>query len=480
MSYPYLLCLKPSVVYEEQEDSSLFSGLSGNALRLINPSPGIKRLVSLLLTGDITADALCEAATLQEPGIDLARIYYILTSLQKKTLLNFKLVIDNEIWVTLEPTSPAFFLIRTSDEATHRLSRFACLRRQDKHMMVESALGHGRVVLHNSHAVSVVSYLAMSHSATELANLINIDVNFVRALLGMLCSAGLVFTSALDGKLPEDNDPVLQSWEFHDIQFHSRSRMGRHTEPCGATSRFSGTLAHPPVVKPPMSKRRVALYQPDMAALAIRDKPFSFISEARRSIRQPGEDPLSAQELGEFLYRSARVKRIVASTPTHEGAYEYSSRVCASGGSMHDLELYLTIWRCEGIEPGFYHYNPLDHVLEHLSGIGPEQRALLADSCGAAAQQATDVLITLTSRFQRTQWKYQSIAYALILKNVGVLYHQMYLVATAMELAPCALGSGNSDRFAKAAGLDYFAETSVGEFLLSRQDKLVGAVKLPA
>jgi SagB-type dehydrogenase family enzyme len=75
-------------------------------------------------------------------------------------------------------------------------------------------------------------------------------------------------------------------------------------------------------------------------------------------------------------------------------------------------------------------------------------------------------LIILTARFQRLMWKYQSLAYALILKHVGVLYQTMYLVATAMGLAPCAVGGGNSDLFAQATGLDYYTETSVGEFLL--------------
>jgi hypothetical protein len=42
----------------------------------------------------------------------------------------------------------------------------------------------------------------------------------------------------------------------------------------------------------------------------------------------------------------------------------------------------------------------------------------------------------------------------------------MYLAATAMGLAPCALGAGDSDLFARATGIDYYAETSVGEFLL--------------
>jgi hypothetical protein len=40
------------------------------------------------------------------------------------------------------------------------------------------------------------------------------------------------------------------------------------------------------------------------------------------------------------------------------------------------------------------------------------------------------------------------------------------LVATAMGLAPCALGGGDADRFAAAVGSDYFAESSAGEFIL--------------
>jgi oxazoline/thiazoline dehydrogenase len=60
------------------------------------------------------------------------------------------------------------------------------------------------------------------------------------------------------------------------------------------------------------------------------------------------------------------------------------------------------------------------------------------------------------------------MAYAGILKNVGALYQTMYLVATAMGLSACALGGGDSDLFARAAGTRYTAETSVGEFSLNR------------
>lgn len=77
-----------------------------------------------------------------------------------------------------------------------------------------------------------------------------------------------------------------------------------------------------------------------------------------------------------------------------------------------------------------------------------------------------EILFMIAARFGRVSWKYASIAYATILKNVGALYQTMYLVATAMRLAPCALGAGNSDRFSQLLGEDYYRETAVGEFML--------------
>jgi SagB-type dehydrogenase family enzyme len=58
------------------------------------------------------------------------------------------------------------------------------------------------------------------------------------------------------------------------------------------------------------------------------------------------------------------------------------------------------------------------------------------------------------------------MAYAVILKNLGVLIQTMYLVATASDLAPCAVGGGDSDLFCKVTGTNYLEETSVGEFML--------------
>ena len=82
------------------------------------------------------------------------------------------------------------------------------------------------------------------------------------------------------------------------------------------------------------------------------------------------------------------------------------------------------------------------------------------------------VVLGITARFQRVSWKYERIAYALILKHVGVLYQTLYLVAAAMGLAPCAVGGGQAELLSRAIGSDYLAESPVGEFLLgSRPDR---------
>src|SRR4029453_15698275 len=132
-----------------------------------------------------------------------------------------------------------------------------------------------------------------------------------------------------------------------------------------------------------------------------------------------------------------------------------------------DLESYVIANVCSGLAPGIYHYDPLDHELCKIGQVNSQVEALLQYARVAAPGSGElQVLIVLASRFQRLSWKYSSMAYATTLKNVGVLYQTMYLVATDMGLAPCALGGGNSDLFAEAGRRDYFTGSPGSEFLL--------------
>jgi SagB-type dehydrogenase family enzyme len=460
------------VEVREDKQDILVIGPSSAALRLKRPGGAFRTLLDNLARGGMDRNTICDkamGAAADDDGVGLARLYFALGEIERKGFLRYSVTQRGRAVATLEPVAPAFRLEDISADGKFLLSRFACLRRVGDNIMVESPLGHARVVIHDGRGAALLALLAMPHTAVELATAMHqFDESTVAAFLALLANAKAVSACAENGRLAEDDNVALRQWEFHDLLFHSRSRLGRQNDPYGGTFRFLDVLPPLPAVRPPGPARRIALFKPDMQALESGDVPFSRVTEARRSVRARGEQPLSAAQLGEFLYRAARVKELLPASREHGSPYEASMRPCASGGAMHELEMYLTLSRCAGIEPGLYRYDPLAHALEHLTDLGPPQKRLLSDACRSSGLDAPpDALITLAARFQRVAWKYQSMAYAVILKNAGALYQQMYLVATAMNLAPCGLGGGDSDLFAEAAGLDYYAETSVGEFMLS-------------
>lgn len=471
MQHSYTLQLMPNVEVREDKQGMLVIGPSG-ALRMKRPGSAFRTLLGRLARGGLDRDKICDEALgagADDRSVDLARLYFALGEFERKGFIRYTVAQRSHALATLEPVAPAVRLEDIPLDRQFLLSRFACLRRVGNNTIVESPLGQARVVIYDGRSAALLALLALPHTAAELAAIMHdFDETIVVAFIGLLSSAKAVFACAENGCIAEDDSGPLRQWEFHDLLFHSRSRLGRHNYPYGGTYRFLDMLPPLPAVRLPGRGRRIALYKPDMRALEAGDVSFSHVAEARHSLRARGEQPLSAAQLGEFLYRAARVKGVSPAGREHGSLYETATGPCASGGAMHELGLYLTVARCAGIEAGLYRYDPLVHELEHVAGLGPLQRRLLSHSClSSGSDTPPDVLIIVAARFQRVAWKYQSLAYALILKNTGAMYQQMYLVATAMNLAACGLGGGDSDLFAEAAGLDYYAETSVGEFMLS-------------
>jgi SagB-type dehydrogenase family enzyme len=143
-----------------------------------------------------------------------------------------------------------------------------------------------------------------------------------------------------------------------------------------------------------------------------------------------------------------------------------------SGGSIHDLDLYPVIVACRGIRPGLYRYDPVSHRLHYISSINNADGLALIDGASATCAGAdVEILLLLVARFRPVLRKYEGMAYALILKNVGVLYQTMYLTATAtaMAIGACALGGGDVGSFTRLARTDLREKNVVGEFLIGRR-----------
>ena len=174
------------------------------------------------------------------------------------------------------------------------------------------------------------------------------------------------------------------------------------------------------------------------------------------------ERPITSGQLGELLGRVGIVRDVV-----HDGHQELSFRQVPSGGAAHELEIYPLVHSCDGLDAGLYHYDAGRHGLELIRSADPHTRLLLEYSQRTSIMESPpQVTLLIAARFGRAMWKYESMAYALILKHVGVMYEALYLTTSAMGLAGCGLGGGNAQAFAAASGLPALVEGSVGEFVV--------------
>lgn len=358
--------------------------------------------------------------------------------------------------------------ITVAPEEQFQISRFAYIRHETD-LVLSSPLGHAHLILTSADALVVYHRLCKGASAAELIEVLagRVSEAEVLELLRMMIACQIVDRPAA---LPPENahSRALQMWEFHDLLMQAESRFGRSLARVGGDHRFLDKLAAPPAVKPiPWPGRRIPLYVPPP------DAPFHRVSleqalATRRSAREQGAEPISLAEVGEFFYRTARILSLTDATWPREYPHggEYTRRAYPCGGSRYEQELYIAVDRCSGLDRGLYYYDALDHQLVEVAGPTRDLEQLLMMSTMASGGCRTQTLVTIAARFQRTGWKYRGLAFALQLKNAGVLLAHMYLVAAGLGLVSCGLGAGDSDLFARLAGLEYLEESSICEFQL--------------
>ena len=227
------------------------------------------------------------------------------------------------------------------------------------------------------------------------------------------------------GLRPAEGDDNLVLWDFHDLLFHARSTEGRHANPFGGVGPYAGVVPPLPAVRPRWPGKKINLRKLRGRAfgsrLAVRKAP------ARTSLHPQFDDhrPITLAELSQFLNSTARVLSRWESRVDLGDAgpsVGYTVRPYPSAGASYELELYLAVDKCEGLARGFYHYDADGHALMPIGARTHDIEALLTGAKFAMdAPSAPQVLITMAARFGRVSWKYSSLAYALILKDVGVL-----------------------------------------------------------
>lgn len=272
----------------------------------------------------------------------------------------------------------------------------------------------------------------------------------VTAILRRLAGTGLVH--------PEDGPHARlpAHWSLFELAVQRQTSYGRLRE-----RRLPGP---PPPLFKPAPEDAVSLPAP------LRENGVTVAAAvaARRSVRQYSPEPLSLDELGGFLQATARVQQVLETPWGSRARLPYPT----SGGA-HSLEVYALCERVEGLDPGVYHYDAVGHALAFLEGRDARYRELLEivdENTSRSLNRSPCVVFVVTAVFQRLMHSYERLSLATIYREVGCLYQTMYLVATDLGLAPCALAGIQDLDNASWLGMDPLEEAQVGCFILGKPE----------
>ena len=463
--------LSEPVTLEGQADGNVVARFQGYAQGLGKFTPATLKRLSELRTG--------------LPLVPIARgragdkeINLLVQRLARSGLLEYRVgpARGGQDCVVIEPQiadySPQIAKIGNSD--TIALSRFACLRRRGMEMVLESPRAGALFKIIDPKMAAALVTLSKPQKISRYRK----ERGFPGLeFLGLLMDCQILFKlrdGDNDGTRPSEGDASLVLWDFHDLLFHTHSTEGRQANPIGGLYSYSDLMAPLPAVRPPWPGKAIDLDSSNLhGAVTSPPSPFATLLDARHSIRDFDDGhPISLGELATLLQTAARVraKWTAPSDMGEEGPeVSYASRPYPSGGAAYELELYLAVNQCDGLARGFYHYDAERHALTPIEVRTDDLDAQLSDAEFAiGASGAPHILIVMAARFGRVSWKYSSVAYSLILKDVGVLTQTLYLAATDMGLGGCAIGTNNIDRFARMTGLEFSTEGPVGLFALGR------------
>lgn len=343
-----------------------------------------------------------------------------------------------------------------------KLSRFASIRVDGGVLLVESSAARYRVSLTRRPAVLVAGSLASATTVARVAAETGVSERVTADVLAFLVAAGVVLLADDRAAFAEDSDDELVVWSHDDLAFHTHSRTWPRGRPELAAGR---SVAGPPVVKQVVAGPTFPLYRPELDPEA--GPTLSALLETDHQCPEFSGRALDADQVGEFLFRAARVRSVGPAYLPGGPGHEASQRPYFSVACLYELEIYVSVNRCSGIAQGIYHYDPLWHTLTMINDDAADLGAMLDMAMVAGGSHSRpSLLLTMTARIARTAWVLGSAAYATTLVHVGALQQTLYLTAKAMGLAAHAVPVDAADRVDRALKLEWPAEVGVGECVL--------------
>lgn len=181
---------------------------------------------------------------------------------------------------------------------------------------------------------------------------------------------------------------------------------------------------------------------------------FEEVLSLRHATREYNpEKNLSLEELSTLLFYSAGIR-------PQKNDSEAIRRFYPSGGARYPLEVYLAIQKVDRINPGIYHYNVKEHLLEILSEE-KEDLAQLKEGLLYPWSRDAGVLFFITAVWDRNFIKYKDRGYRIVLMEAGHLAQNLSLICAALKIGCCNSVGFHNQRINEVLSLENGTEDSL-------------------
>jgi SagB-type dehydrogenase family enzyme len=201
-------------------------------------------------------------------------------------------------------------------------------------------------------------------------------------------------------------------------------------------------VTQPPLVKA-VDGERILL--PSWESLDERQLSLKTLFYNRASRRKFSLEPLTQEELSWLLFSTQGIKKKVNDKATY--------RPVPSGGARHSFETYLVLFHVEGLVPGLYYYDPVEHGLVLIEkgefGQAAIEGTLDQDFAGNAAVTFVWACIPY-----RSEWRYHISAHKTMLLDAGHICQNLYLAAESIGCGTCAIAAYDQEKMDQLIHVD--------------------------
>lgn len=201
----------------------------------------------------------------------------------------------------------------------------------------------------------------------------------------------------------------------------------------------------PPLVKPAMTSEKIDLPR-DFSGLELQNDLVALIRD-RRSARVYTDEVVTVEQLSFLLWATQGVKSI-------RGKSYATLRTVPCGGARHEFETYLLVRQVDGLEPGAYHYLPIEHALEFLHPVSEMEQTITESLSGQKWAEKANVIFYWSMVPYRAEWRYGIYTHRVAMIDLGHVGQNLYLACTGAGLGTCTLGAFSHEICNGLFGLD--------------------------